>query len=192
MVYKKIKNNPNGIELDLRAMSSGEIQILTSLLSLASVVQENSLILIDEPEISLHPNWQMQYIDLINKIFKYQTSCHFVIATHSHLLAADIPIDTSAILSLKRNDKLDLVSELLESAYGNSAENILYNVFGVATVRNIYFESDIDKLLLLVSSRSKNKEEIIKILNKFKRFNTTQGDPLNVIINDAEKYLNKI
>jgi predicted ATPase len=70
MVYKKMKNNPDGAEIELRSMSSGEIQILTSLLSLASVVKESSIVLIDEPEISLHPNWQMQYIDLLNKIFK--------------------------------------------------------------------------------------------------------------------------
>lgn len=192
LVYKKLKNNPQGIEIDLRSMSSGEIQILTSLLSLASVVQENSIILIDEPEISLHPNWQMQYIDLLNKIFKSQTSCHFLIATHSHLLAADIPLETSAILSLTRNQKLDLIPELLDSTYGNSAENILYNVFGVATVRNIYFENDIDKLLMLISKKSKNKKEINNLLKKFKRFNITSGDPLSIIINDAEKYLKKI
>lgn len=192
MVYKKMKNNPDGAEIELRSMSSGEIQILTSLLSLASVVKESSIVLIDEPEISLHPNWQMQYIDLLNKIFKKQSSCHFIIATHSHLLAADIPIDSSSILSLTRNNKLELVSELLDSTFGNSAENILYNVFGVATVRNIYFEGDINKLLKLISNKSKKKNEIESLLLKFKRFKISPNDPLNVIIKDAEKYLQKI
>lgn len=189
MVYKKMKGNPEGAEIDLRSMSSGEIQILTSLLTLASVVKENSIVLIDEPEISLHPNWQMQYIDLINRIFKRQKSCHFIIATHSHLLAADIPIDSSAILSLTRDKKMDLVTELLDSSYGNSAENILYNVFGVATVRNYYFESDINKLLKLISDKSKKKGDIEKLVAKFKRFKITPNDPLSVIIKDAEKYL---
>jgi len=192
MVYKKMKHNPEGVEIDLRSMSSGEIQILTSLLTLASVVKENSIVLIDEPEISLHPNWQMQYIDLLNRIFKRQKSCHFIIATHSHLLAADIPIDSSAILSLTRDNKLDLVTEILDSTYGNSAENILYNVFGVATVRNYYFESDINKLLKLISEKSKRKNEIEFLTKKFKRFKISSNDPLSVIIKDAEKYLKKI
>jgi predicted ATP-dependent endonuclease of OLD family len=186
-----MKNNPEGQKIDLRSMSSGEIQILTSLLSLASVVKDNSMILIDEPEISLHPNWQMQYIDLLNKIFKSSRSCHFIIATHSHLLASDIPIESSAILSLKRDLKLDLVSELLDSTYGLSAENILYNVFGVASVRNFYFESDINRLLDLISNKSKSKNEIQKLITKFRKFKIHSNDPLSVIIKDAENYLKK-
>lgn len=191
-VYKKSRNNSSGLEIELRSMSSGEIQILTSLLSLASVVKENSLVLIDEPEISLHPNWQMQYIDLLNKIFKPLSSCHFIIATHSHLLASDTAVDSSAILSLTRDTKLELSSELLDSTYGYSAENILYNVFGVATVRNIYFEGDINRILHLVTSKSKKVSEIKSLIEKFKRFKLTPNDPLAVIIKDAEKYVEKI
>ena len=191
-VYKKVKNNPDGFPIELRTMSSGEIQILTSLLSLASVVTDKSMILIDEPEISLHPNWQMQYIDLLNKIFRSSSSCHFIIATHSHLLASDIPADSSAILSLTRNNKLELNSELIDSTYGHSAENILYNTFGVATVRNHYFESDINRLLYLMSSKSKKKSEIEELIKKFMQFKMTANDPLNIVIKDAEKYIEKL
>lgn len=56
IVYKKTRSNTQGSAINLKSMSSGEIQILTSLLSLASVVKDNSIVLIDEPEISLHPN----------------------------------------------------------------------------------------------------------------------------------------
>lgn len=191
IVYKKTRKNTDGAAINLKSMSSGEIQILTSLLSLASVVKDNSLVLIDEPEISLHPNWQMQYIDLLNKIFKSVSGCHFLIATHSHFLAADIPIDSSAILSLTRNNKLDLETEILDPSFGHSAENILYNIFGVATVRNHYFESDVNRLLFLLSSKSDKKKEIRTLVNKFSKFKIAPNDPLSVVINDAEKYLSK-
>lgn len=63
--------------------SSGEQCILLSTLSIASSIENNSLILIDEPEISLHPEWQETYIDLLMKIFSTHNGCHFIIATHS-------------------------------------------------------------------------------------------------------------
>lgn len=190
-VYKKSKGDPDGMEIDLRSLSSGEIQLLTSLLSLAAVVENNSLVLIDEPEISLHPNWQMQYIDMLMKIFKSLRSVHFIIASHSHLLACDIPLETSAVLSLTRDSKLNLVSELLDSPYGNPAESILYNVFGVATTRNYYFESDINRLLKLISTKSRKKSEITELISRFKRFKIQANDPLALIIKDAEKYIEK-
>lgn len=43
--------------IDIETMSSGERQIL-SLLHAASFLGENDLVLIDEPEISLHIDWQ--------------------------------------------------------------------------------------------------------------------------------------
>ncbi|EPN4497348.1 AAA family ATPase [Yersinia enterocolitica] len=63
--------------------SSGEQCILLSTLSIASSIKNNSLILIDEPEISLHPEWQETYIDLLMNIFGNHNGCHFIIATHS-------------------------------------------------------------------------------------------------------------
>lgn len=133
----------------------------------------------------------MQYIDLLNKIFKGVNGCHFLIASHSHFLAADIPLDCSSILSLTRNSKLDLKAEILDSSFGHSAENILYNIFGVATVRNHYFESDVNKLLYLLYSKSKKRDEIQYLIDKFTKFKIAPNDPLSVLINDAEKYLEK-
>ena len=50
LVTKKIPRNPNGKTIDLKSMSSGEIQILTSMLALSSIAKESSLVLIDEPD----------------------------------------------------------------------------------------------------------------------------------------------
>ena len=49
--------------------SSGEHNLITSLIALLSTVIPNSLIFIDEPEISLHPNWQMRYVSFLKKLF---------------------------------------------------------------------------------------------------------------------------
>ncbi|MCX9039737.1 ATP-binding protein, partial [Citrobacter portucalensis] len=41
--------------------SSGEKNIIFTILNLIASIKKNSLILIDEPELSLHPTWQMKY-----------------------------------------------------------------------------------------------------------------------------------
>ena len=70
-------------EMSLRRASSGEQCLLVMILGIAGHISHNSLILIDEPEISLHPSWQARFMDLIINIFKNYHECHFIIATHS-------------------------------------------------------------------------------------------------------------
>lgn len=46
----------------LTEASSGELSLIFNLLSIAGEIENESLILIDEPEISLHPEWQSNFI----------------------------------------------------------------------------------------------------------------------------------
>lgn len=72
--------------LDIAHASSGQQQLLCSILSLASALKSNSLVLIDEPELSLHPRWQQLYFQFIDSILQPFRDCEVVIATHSPLL----------------------------------------------------------------------------------------------------------
>ena len=67
---------------------------------LASSVKDNSIILIDEPEISLHPAWQEIYPSLIYKIAKYHKDCKFYIATHSPLIVSSSENKGAKIINL--------------------------------------------------------------------------------------------
>ncbi|MCR5888349.1 ATP-binding protein [Hymenobacter sp. J193] len=191
-IYKIDRNTLFSKKLELKSLSSGEIHILTSLLSLASAVKENSLVLIDEPELSLHPNWQIKYMDLINKIFKKSGDCHFIIATHSHFLASGLTPNSSAILSLSMGDNERVRPKILPSVYGWSAENILYNIFGVATTRNYYFEMDVKQLLSLLENESTDRAQIHLLIEKFESFKLTSTDPLFVLIEEAKEYISSL
>jgi len=193
-VVKKVNTNLFSLsDTELRNMSSGEIQILTSMLSLSSIVQDNSLVIIDEPEISLHPNWQIRFVEILNKIFERYSNCHFIIASHSHFLVSDLKTNNSAILALTKNLQNVVKAELLDvDTYGWSAENILYNVFGVATVRNHYFEMELRHLLDIISTKKSNKSNIDKVehyITRLRRFKVHDDDPLNMIIKEAERFI---
>lgn len=65
-------------------LSSGEKQMLTFLAY--SLFTKDSIIFIDEPEISLHPDWQT---DLIPTLMSQNNGNQYFIATHSPFIYAD-------------------------------------------------------------------------------------------------------
>jgi hypothetical protein len=84
--------------IKLREASSGEQCIVLTMLGIGSEIAENSLICIDEPEISLHPEWQERYIDLLTTTFSDVSGCHFILATHSPLILSRIRAAESSVL----------------------------------------------------------------------------------------------
>jgi hypothetical protein len=73
-------------KVNLADASSGEQQILCSVFGLVAEVQSNSLLLIDEPELSLHPRWQVDYLDRLDAVMRFFSGCHVLVATHSPLI----------------------------------------------------------------------------------------------------------
>lgn len=68
--------------LDLSDLSSGEQNVIVMLYYLVFEYNNNKLLLIDEPEISLHVAWQYQYIEELEDILKFNNG-QAIIATHS-------------------------------------------------------------------------------------------------------------
>lgn len=63
-------------------LSSGEQHLICQLMTLLFSSQKIALVLIDEPELSYHLMWQMQYLKQIERIQKLR-DCSCLIATHS-------------------------------------------------------------------------------------------------------------
>ena len=75
-------------QLQLTELSSGEQHEVVLLFELLFKAQENSLVLIDEPEISLHVVWQLAFLDDIKDIINLK-KIDVVIATHSPQIIND-------------------------------------------------------------------------------------------------------
>lgn len=71
-----------GEPLPLSALSSGEQQEIVLMYELLFRVKEDSLVLIDEPEISLHVAWQKRFLEDLTRITEL-ASFDVLIATHS-------------------------------------------------------------------------------------------------------------
>jgi energy-coupling factor transporter ATP-binding protein EcfA2 len=77
-----VESVPDGRRIELQALSSGEQHELVLLFDLVFRVKEGTLVLIDEPELSLHPEWQTQFVDDLMSIAQ-NGKFDVVLATHS-------------------------------------------------------------------------------------------------------------
>nr|WP_234427388.1 AAA family ATPase [Vibrio sp. 2-2(8)] len=76
---------PDGSWSRIQVMSSGERQLLTMLYAV-NKMSGNSAVLIDEPELSLHIDWQE---DLLNKMMDQLGGRQIIVCTHSPSIAED-------------------------------------------------------------------------------------------------------
>ena len=191
-VYPTIFFYKNGQQISFDSCSSGEKHILFAYIGILSRIEHNSLILIDEPEISLHPEWQIRYISTISKLFYKYKNCCFILASHSHYFVSELKGDSSSIVVLKNNPSSNTPNaEIIPyDTYSWSAENIIYNVFGIRTTRNFYFESDLSRLLTSLESfdgSEEKKEKIQALINKLHKYVFNISDPLYFILKEAEE-----
>lgn len=80
--------NENGIELSFQSLSSGEQHELVLFFELLFNVKENTLILIDEPELSLHVSWQTHFLKDLIRVAK-NAKFDVLLATHSPQIIND-------------------------------------------------------------------------------------------------------
>ncbi len=189
-IYKKI--SPKSEEHFLfEDSSSGETAMLCQFVNILSRIEHHSLVLIDEPETSSHPNWQIRYIDWLNKIYQRFHTCHFVISTHSHFLLSDLEKGSSAIVALDRNDETGDIVNLTDgmNTYGWTTDDILYEVFRIRNRNNEALERDLERAIQLIESKGPiSKEEKDTLLERFNRVYRGDRDPLGKFILELEKY----
>lgn len=85
---KKVDTNQSKLQFkigdelleDNKKLSSGEKQFLIIMLTVLLQREDDSILILDEPEISMHIDWQRT---LINNIQKLNSNCQIILATHS-------------------------------------------------------------------------------------------------------------
>lgn len=176
----------NGKQIASEEMSSGEFAMLSMVLSISTAASDShTLILIDEPELSLHPNWQMTIINNLDRALKNQV-CHLLIATHSHMLVSDLPMNRSSVSQWEKDKDGNLIANRIEeNTYGWSAEEVLLKVFKTATDRNRYFGERIAKLLEQMGNNSITKEAVADELNELQEISQhlSDVDPMKMVLN---------
>lgn len=72
----------HGVSLSLGSMSAGEKVFFVRLLSILSEITDNSIVILEEPELHLDPSWTKQIVTVLHAFFaRYRA--HFLVATHT-------------------------------------------------------------------------------------------------------------
>ena len=89
-MLKEGENIVEGVKIPLNKLSSGELNILAILFDLYFRCLHDAIILIDEPEISLHIAWQQQLGERLSKVIsnKEKRRAQIIVATHSPFIAS--------------------------------------------------------------------------------------------------------
>lgn len=80
-----------GSSFRIGAASSGERELLTYLFAIYALNVRDALIVVDEPELHLHPRWQRTLLSLFETLAK-DTGNQFIMATHSPVFVSPASI----------------------------------------------------------------------------------------------------
>ena len=177
------------INTDFSWLSSGQKSVLFTLTQAIRHAHEETLILIDEPEISLHPEWQANYIKLIEKIFE-KIDCKFVIATHSPYLAINCTNETSGVLSIRRDSK-GFYCEPLASMEGLNIDVASVDGFGVGSTRSAYFERILIDACAQIVSEKPDIDKVYDYIKAFNRISIRNEDPINTLIEELKEIIHR-
>ncbi|MBC3450152.1 AAA family ATPase [Pseudomonas mosselii] len=89
-------------ELPLSLLSSGEQHLIVLIGKLVFNTEPGSMVLIDEPEISFHPEWQEKFLEILERI-RSVSNFTAIIATHSPIMIGDRWEDTIELAELYNN-----------------------------------------------------------------------------------------
>lgn len=146
----------NGHAIDLMDASSGELSFITSLMFISTTITKCPVILIDEPENSLHPKWQREYITKIMDIFYYHEPT-IICATHSPIIVSGAESSEDSSLHVYKSDSEGIERLTIES--GN-LEQMLWEFFGVATPENRFFSQ---LVMSKLNALAENRISIIEV-----------------------------
>lgn len=152
--------------------SSGELTLIATRLFLQTAVKNNSILIIDEPENSLHPLWQKEYINSLLDILYYQQP-KIVIATHSPIIVSANQVQEDSgfqadieIYQLK-NDELLRVSDTDTRA--QSVEDTYWNVFNTITPVNHFVSEKLVEELHRLNDGETSFDQVINLIQEMKQ-----------------------
>ncbi|CAI0927680.1 hemin importer ATP-binding subunit [Serratia grimesii] len=114
----------------LSQASSGELSFIALLVHISFCVNDRSFIFIDEPENSLHPKWQNEYLELLRGSIGYN-KCMVVVATHSPLIITSMSEGNQVSIYKRGVNGFEKVN-----SYDENNEELYIDYFDTLTPKN--------------------------------------------------------
>lgn len=153
---KKIMFEEFGKTMPIDQLSSGEKQIVFrgGFLLKDKKSIEGAYVLVDEPEISLHPKWQLEILPFIKKLFTNehgeQTS-QIIITTHSPFIIHNSNRNNDKVIVLQKNNTGQISVAENPEYYSWTSSQLINEAFNVnldlrSDCINVFLEGETDEL----------------------------------------------
>lgn len=152
----------NNTRIEMEDLSSGEKQIIYRFYYLENSGLENGIIIVDEPENSLHPKWQQKIIQLYSNLNKPN---QVILATHSPHIISALPPESLFILAFHSKNKLIEAINLGKKnkhSRGLEPNRVLLEIMGTP-LRAPDIQHKIDTLLGYIKSEQMETDKAQKL-----------------------------
>lgn len=139
--YQILFRDREGQMCDLNSLSTGEKQVIYRLGFILKNLSglTNGIILIDEPEVGLHPKWQQRLMAVLRGLAR-RKSAQLIVATHSPFVFKDFDSNWEECIEIDRTEPAaQQVSLVVGGAHHKpSAALVGYRAFGLPTPELFY------------------------------------------------------
>jgi predicted ATP-binding protein involved in virulence len=163
----RVEIDVNGTTLDVRQLSDGERSVLALILDIAKrlaqanprlddpLTSAHAVILIDEIDLHLHPQWQRKIVGNLEKTFP---SCQFIATTHSPQIIGEVPPEN---IQMIKDGGIHSPSR----SFGIDSSRVLEEVMDTKA-RNADVEDKISRVAMLIGdSKAEEAKAAIKTLS---------------------------
>ena len=180
LVDVTVKSAKADAEFSAMELSSGEYHMFSTILAIGFGLEDKAVLLIDEPENNLHPQWQR---DLMATVFDVctgamKTEGHLIVCTHSPLIVG-AATEGSSIVDMSSD-----VPQTSVASYGASSDELLLSQFGVGSSRNKVVVDTVQRAVSLIERGDFENAEFQTLLPELRsiRDALTPGDPMVDVI----------
>ncbi|MHA7923699.1 MAG: AAA family ATPase [Marinobacter sp.] len=135
-----------------------------------ALLEQNSLLIVDEPENFLHPNYEIEFVKILRFMLE-KTGSVSLLATHSPVITREIPSRNITIFS--RDEDGIFVGRPKIETFANNLHKISSYIFGDLGSDKLY-----DKYLMELVDKDLGLEEFVEKMSK-----SFDADIVSVLIN---------
>lgn len=157
--YKTTVNTEKLYEL-VNTLSTGQLQIFTLITHVCANIHLNAFVVLDEPEVHLHPRLVSNFFVVLNHLLQKFES-YAIIATHSPLVVREC-IKQNVYKMLRTKENVPLIGTVPFNTFGEDLTTLYENIFDLDE-RNSYFYQTIEAV---AGYRNPSYKKVIDRLNK--------------------------
>lgn len=142
-VIQKYEIDFGALEKSIKILSSGQLHILSLVTYICAHIHYRSLLIIDEPEVHLHPHITMEFMARLSNLLSVFKS-YSIIATHTPLVIREMA-GKNVFLMQKMRDETPQIAPVAFETLGEDLSSLYRKLFGYDE-NSSYFKKMVDDL----------------------------------------------